>query len=100
MKTLWVFLGDQIGAQAPLDKTRVHHERRQKGHVVRHALNIEFIERITHVRDRLIAGRAGSDDLGDHWVVVHRHLAAFIDAGVYTHKLILSWRHVPYQAPG
>ncbi len=49
------------------------------------AADHERVERVAHPLDRAVAGLAVADELRDHRVVVHRDLAALVDAGVDAH---------------
>ena len=60
-------------------------QRRLECDVRRDAADHERVQRLAHAGDRLVACRAVADQLGDHRVVVHRHFAALVDAGIDAH---------------
>ena len=60
-------------------------DRGEEGDVRRRPLHDESVERLGEPCPRLVAVRAVGDQLGDHRVVVHRHLAALEHAGVDAH---------------
>ena len=70
------------------------HDGRQELHVVVHAADIVAVERPAHFRDRLIPGRAVTDQLGDHRVVIHRDFRPFADSGVDADGFAFFWRDV------
>ena len=61
------------------------HQRRLEYEVARDAADHERIERLAHALDGGVARGAVHHELGDHRVVVHRDLAALVDAGVDAH---------------
>ncbi len=50
-----------------------------------HAADVVGVQRVAHAVDGLLTILAVGDQLGDHGVVVHRHLAALADARVDAH---------------
>ena len=95
-----VLLGDEVRRDAALDEARVLHERREEADVVLHAADHEAVERGAHLQQRLVAGRAVGDELGDHRVVEHRDLAALVDAGVDAHAVDRRGRAVAHEPAG
>ena len=71
MKTVRVFLIDEIRRQPALAKARVGEYRIEKSNVVGYAANVVLVESIVHVVDGLLATVAEADQLGDHRIVVH-----------------------------
>ena len=58
-----------------------------KRDVAADAADDEAVERLAHLHDGVHAVAAVHDQLGDHRVVVHRDLAALVDAGVHAHAV-------------
>ena len=73
---------DEARGQLPRPQRRVGEQRPEEGQVVRDALDPVAGDRLAHRLDRRLPGRRPGDELGDHRVVVHRDLAAGVDAGV------------------
>ena len=77
MEAVGIFLGDEPGRQRAGAEARVLEQRREKIHIVRNPADLERVER-RHLRiDRGLARRRPRDQLGDHRVIEHAHLAAF-----------------------
>ena len=53
-----------------------------EGDIGLHADDAVFLKRPSHSEYGVRAGRRPHDQLGDHWVVVHRHLSAPVQAAV------------------
>ena len=100
VESLRVLLGDQAGVEVAGQKARVLHQRRLKGDIRCHAANHELVQCIAHAANCLIACRGMHDQLGNHRIVEHRNLAAFIHAGIDAHAVYVGWRHVLHQAAG
>ena len=75
-------LGDEVRGELARPEPGMGHQRRQERHVVRHAADVELVQRAAHAIDRLVASLAVRAELGDHRVVEHRDLAALVDAGI------------------
>ena len=45
------FLGDEVGGEPALAEARLRHQRREERHVVRHASDVELVERAAHALD-------------------------------------------------
>ena len=82
-EALGELLGDETGVEVAGNELRVREQRRLERDVRVDAADRERIERLAHLGDRLGARPAVHDQLGDHRVVIHRDLAAFVDAGVH-----------------
>ena len=67
---------------SPVAEARMLHQRREEIDIVADAVDLEGVERLDLAVDRLLAGRALGDQLGDHRIVEHRDLAALDDAVV------------------
>ena len=61
------------------------HNRRQERQVVTNAFDLKAVQRVAHHFDGFGTGRGPCAQLGNHRVVVHRNLAALVDAGIVTH---------------
>ena len=57
--------------------------------LVRDARDLRRLERVRQPRQRAAARLVPGDDLGDHRIVEHRHLAALDDAGIDTHMRVV-----------
>src|SRR5579863_1158186 len=79
-------LRNEAGREPALAPARVVHQRRQEGDVVPDAVDIKGIERHRLRLDRGRPRRRMSHELSDHRIVEDRYLAAFLHAGVVTHR--------------
>jgi hypothetical protein len=77
-----IFLCDEPGGQRAFAESRMLHDRGEEIDVVARPLDFERVERCDLQVDRLVAGRRPGDELGDHRVIEHRHLAALAHAVV------------------
>ena len=82
VEALRILLGDEAGVEVAGLEARMLHQRRLERDVRRDAANDEAVQRVAHPGNRLFAGGAVHDQLGDHRVVEHRDLAAVVDAGI------------------
>ena len=99
-EALGVLLGDEASVEVAGNELRVREQRGLERDVRVDAADREGIEGLPHLRDRLAPVAAVHDQLGDHRVVVHRDLAAFVDAGVDTHPFELGRRRVLHEPAG
>jgi hypothetical protein len=76
------------------------HQGGEERHVVRHAADIELVERAAHAVDRLDPRLAVGAELGDHRIVEHRDLAALVHAGIDAHVGARLGLAVLHQAAG
>ena len=99
-----IFLGDEVGRDVAAAEARVLHQRGEEIDVVADAVDLERVERRDLRVDRRFAGRRPGDQLGDHRVVEHRHLAAFehavVDADAHAVLARLGRRAVADEAAG
>ena len=77
-----IFFSDEPGRQFARPEPFVLHQRRKEIDIVAEALDAKCVERLHLQIRRLVTRFAPCHQLGDHGVVEHRHLAAFIDAVV------------------
>src|SRR6185312_14654494 len=94
VKAVGKLFGDEGRRQTPFAKPLVVHDRGQEGDVVVDALDAETVERHGHGVDRGKPRRRVRAEFGDHRIVEHRNLAAFVHAGV------VADRHVAARAFG
>ncbi len=82
LKALAILLGDEVGGQSALGEPRVGEDGRQEWDVVADAAHEVAVQRPCQPGGGGGAVRRVGAQLGDHRVVVHRHLAALDDAAV------------------
>src|SRR6185437_8166206 len=75
-------LADEIGGEAALGEARLRQHRGDERHVVRHAADIEAVERAADAAYRIVARGAIRHELGDHRVVIDADLGALEHAGI------------------
>ena len=92
VKAFRILLFDKGCCHIAVDEDRVIHHRAQERQVVADAFHLKAVQRHTHRLNRRITGRGPSAELGDHRVIIHADLAAFIDAGVITYRCLTRWR--------
>jgi hypothetical protein len=91
-KSFRILLGDEAGVEIALHETRMGEQRRLERNVARDATNHEPVECLAHAGDRLVAIASMDDQFGDHRVVKHRDLAAFVHAGIDTNAATVGHR--------
>ncbi len=84
-KPIGILLGDKGRRHVTGDENRMIHNRRQERQVVPDPLQLETVQRNAHRLDRRVTGRGPCTQFGDHRIVIHRDLAALIDAGIIAH---------------